>query len=93
MASSSSNDNDKVVIKILEILARKSAFVKQFDKKNYQFLLNVLAYFLIYKIIFYPHIEINSKFKINTLFNQDEFQFVFFLLLFTKNLPEFIREC
>lgn len=90
MASSSSNDNDKVVIKILEILARKSAFVKQFDKKNYQFLLNVLAYFLIYKIIFYPHIELNSKFKINTLFNQDEFQFVFFLLLFTKNLPEFI---
>ena len=81
----------KAVIKILEILARKSSCVTQFKKKDYQFLLNILSYFLIYKMLFYPRIELNSKFKIESLENsEEEYKFIFYLLLLSKNLPELI---
>ena len=76
-----------VVIEFIRLLAITSCNVKRFPKKQYQSILNVYAFFVMYQKLNYPPI---SDFAINELATGKEKDFTFYLLVFARNIPELV---
>ena len=78
---------NKVVIEFIRLLAITSCNIKHFPKKQYQSILNVYAFFVIYQKLNYPSI---SDFAIHELATGKEKDFTFYLLVFARNIPELV---
>ena len=88
------SENSQVVVEFLRLLAITTGSITYYSKTQYQSILNVYAFFVIFRKLNYSRFTLTSKFSLNSLVSvkndNHESEFTFYLIVFARNIPELI---